>query len=248
MKNVDIQINETSVQKFSVSPKGRNRILREKAVLEALAESPYVPNILSSTDTDDLISLELEYIDGESAKQWLELSENWTVRKLVWEDSRNRLRQYVEAEMDLLRRGVLYRDLNLEHIIFTNSKVVLVDCESAIQKRPNEGDWMLGYGRGTWETMAPEEFSVHGRLTERTATYRVAAFAHLVLAGYVPFVRYDRRSDTYTWRKKHPPKVDSELPKEVRRIFASALARKSIHRHKDPEAFLARLTKYYESI
>lgn len=157
-----------------------------------------------------------------------------------WKVAQKRLAEYVEVEMKLLEHGVMYRDLNLEHVFFTSRGARIIDLEASLIG----GDldvWLLdslASRRGTWETMALEEFRRPAKLTYRTATYRTAVVAHLVLTGELPFVRKPLRHDTHAWRKQHVPDISPELPKSVRKVFMAALSREPANRHKDPRAFL----------
>lgn len=248
MKDIEIEISESTVKKHSQTRAGYLRLSKELTVLQALADSPFAPKVLSSTKKNGSISFTLGYIKGENVKQWLDLKEDWSTRKLSWEEVRGRLSQYVDAEMDLINRGALYRDMNLEHVIFSGSTAMLIDLESTILRDPNVSEWVLSDIRGTHETMAPEEFPGFGKLTERTATYRVAVIAFLALTGRIPFVRGEHRSMTYKWRKQHPPKFKAgELPMAVQRVFASALSRKPAHRQKNPESFFMALEESYDN-
>jgi serine/threonine protein kinase len=172
----------------------------------------------------------MEYVEGENAKDKLGF-DNWKTKKHSWPHAAALLSRYVLAEMDLLSRGIFYRDLNLERILFTDEKAVLIDLEAAVAGEP-EGPWQFEDRRGTWETMAPEEFPGFGELTTRAATYRAAVFAYLAFAGRLPFPRFPLRSQVYAWRKQHIASVAPELPGPVGSVFNSALQREPARRHK----------------
>lgn len=240
MKDVETIIEENYVIKVAQNPSGLIRIAHEATAYGHLIGSPYIANILARTSE----SITLEKFDGQNAKEWLSFNEDWTCKKAEWNIVREKLKQYIEAETDFLDRGVMYRDLNLEHIIFTEDKAVLVDLEEAVFTDSNS--WYFKSRRGTWETMALEEFLRKGQLTKRTATYRVAVVAHLALTGRLPSRRMPLKHDVHQWRKHHNPLIDGHLPKKVRKIFAAALSRKIEHRHKDPKSFYTALEEAYK--
>jgi serine/threonine protein kinase len=241
MKDVIVEIQESTAIKRSTTDAGQKRMNGELISLELLHTSSHVPQILSKTRSP-WINLTLEFIAGQNAKQWLSLDDEWNAVPIEWSSAKTKLKAYVTAEMDLLSRGALYRDLNLEHMIFHGDKVVLVDHEATLTNQDGASqEWYLDNRRGTWDTMAPEEFSGRGKLTRRTATYRTAVVAHLVLTGRLPFERRSLRSDTYKWRRQNPPKVSTRLSKSTRRVFSAALSRKPTHRHKDPATFFEAL-------
>lgn len=246
MNDTSVEVHDSTVIKCAVTVRGNERVAREQAALNFLHDSIHTPKIVDKTNDPD-VSFTLEFIDGENAKQWLVLSDDWQALLLEWSVVKKRLRAYVAAEMDLLSRGALYRDLNLEHLIFQDDTAILIDHESTLINRDGSNSkWQLDDMRGTWETMAPEEFDGRGILTTRTATYRTAVVSHLALTGQLPFERFPHRSDTYKWRRQNPPKVNFQLSKSTRRVFNAALSRKSIHRHKDPVAFFEALQKSIE--
>lgn len=247
MNDVEITITSPNVKKVSVSPDGYRRIVRESRVLDILQQSPYVPNIISKQEVDGGVALEIEYIEGKNGKEWLDLGDDWSANAQPWGMVACPLGSYVDAETDLLDRGIMYRDLNLEHLIFNDSGARLIDLEAAVIKNPGELTWLQDDMRGTWETMAPEEFPVRAELTTRTATYRVAVIAHLALSGRLPFERLPLRSEMHAWRKRYPAAISKDLPIATRHVFTSALARKAIHRHVDPQSFLAALARSYEN-
>lgn len=244
--DVQVEISENVVRKSSLSLAGYDRLRNEWPILDALQESPHVPKLYHAVTQNESVDIFMERIEGEDAKQWLDWKEDWTARERSWDDVKLRLGQYVAAEMDLLARGALYRDMNLEHIIFTRSKAVLVDFEATVFSHVPDR-WFFNDQRGTWETMAPEEFPGYGELTSRAATYRAAVLAHVALSGRLPFPRFPLRSRTHAWRKWHAAQVAPELSKPVRSVFKSALEREPARRHKTPARFLEAMREAQEA-
>lgn len=245
MNNVVVEVIGEKVRKYSTDLLGYQRVVRELEVFKYLQGSRFIPQPIKSSDNGKEASIYMETIQGQSLKQLLGMQDEYLVKPRRWGEAKKFLDKYVAAEMDLLSRGALYRDMNLDHLIFTGNKAVFIDLESTLIN-PRQHAWLLNDMRGTWETMAPEEFPGYGQLSARTATYRVAAVAYLMLVGRLPFRRFPySRSATYRWRLKHGPEVDMGLSKETQRVFKIALARKQIHRHKDPAIFFERLNKSY---
>ena len=229
------------VRKTVVTPHGHERLRREVANLRQLEQTGIVPRILQQTAN----SLDLEYIDGQSMADWLRLQSDWCTAPPPITQASERLRAYVALEMRLLQAGVMYRDLNLQHVIFTPQSVRIIDLEAA-EYNPRGDIWRVTNRRGTYETMAPEEFVLGELLTPRTATYRVAVVAHLALAGQLPF-RFmpGSRRKVYQWRRNHPPEVSSLLPRSVRRVLCAALQPQPVRRHKDPARLLQAISDAY---
>lgn len=233
------------VQKTGIDPRAFFRLTREMWMLRGLERSPHTPRLLSSSAIAH--TLTTEYVAGQAFTEVFAVDEEWNAQPKSWQDAAPYLAQYVTADQDLLSRGFFYRDLNLDHLIFTGEKAVLVDHEETlIDKEEGSKEWYYSSVRGTWETMAPEEFRGYGNLTERTATYRAAVLAHLALSGHLPFPRFPLRRDVHHWRKTHAPQVSRALPKLTRRVLRSALDVKPDHRHASPARFFKALEVTYE--
>ena len=243
--SVTTQVYRTEVIKTATTPDGMERISREHMVLKHLSKTACVAEIYGYLQDDNHAELTIEHMPGESMKTWLQLTDTWDATMLSWDDAKERIGQYIDLEMTLLSNGVMYRDLNLEHVIFTDTGARIIDLEASIVGTAHNDVWRLDNtqsDRGTWETMALEEFRRPALLTERTATYRAAVVAHLAPSGELPFVRRPRKHDTHKWRATHEPAISDTFKKPIKTIFVSALAREPSRRHKSPESFLAALT------
>ena len=246
MKSVITEVSEEATNKYSTDQFGYERIIREQKIFGFLKNCSHVPTIVNMEHDDMKASIKMKTIRGKSLREIIGIKDEYDIEAMSWNAAEKLLKQYIEAEMDLLSRRALYRDMNLEHILFTNNQAFLVDLESTIiSEVPNK--WVLNDMRGTWETMAPEEFSGYGELNPRTATYRVAIIAHILLVGKLPFKRFPAsRSDTHHWRLKNNAEVGGILNKNTQRVFKIALARNHVHRHKDPIGFFKALSDSYK--
>lgn len=244
MKDVTVEITEQHVRKFSSTPLGYARLQNELSIYQSLEGLRSIPKIITVKKTADTIEMTMELIEGQSLKQILDIKDEYISTPIPWNEAKKLIGNYVAVEMELLAKNALYRDLNLDHLIFGDQKAVLLDLESTIVSHSDT--WLLHDMRGTWETMAPEEFPGYGMLTSQTATYRVAIVAHQILTGQLPFKRFPHsRSSTHTWRKRHVVEVSPLLNDAARRVFKAALARQPERRHKDPARFLEKLSKTY---
>lgn len=222
-------VAEGSVYKTAITSHGRKRLRREVANLRRLEQTGLVPRIIAQ----DASGVELEYIAGQSMADWLQLQPDWRAASSAAEVPAH-LQAYVVLEMGLLQAGMMYRDLNLQHVVFTSQGARMLDLEAA-EYSPQGEKWRVTSRRGTYETMAPEEFMLGRVLTPRTATYRVAVVMHLALAGQLPFqFSSGSRRKAYQWRRSHPPEISSKLPYAVQRALQAALQPHPARRHKDP--------------
>ena len=178
--SVTTHVSPVEVIKTATMPDGIERISREHTVLKHLSKTACVAEIYSYAQDGNHAELTIEHLPGESIKTWLQLTDGWDSTMFAWSDAKERIGQYIDLEMTLLSNGVMYRDLNLEHVIFTDTGARIIDLEASIVGTTHDDVWRLDNAqsdRGTWETMALEEFRRPALLTERTATYRAAVIA-----------------------------------------------------------------------
>jgi serine/threonine protein kinase len=241
MNDIRVEHTEDTIVKRAISPRGLVRLRDEQRIYEKLQSCVHIPKVIATTNH----SITVERIEAESLQDIV--GTIYRSNPHAWKEAKPLLNKCIEAETSLLQSGVLYRDLNLQHLLFTDKQAVLIDLEASVVR---EKDDLFHQNdiRGTWETMAPEEFMIRAKLSDATATYRVAVVAHLLLTGRLPFCRYsDSRARMHAWRKSHPPIVSQQLPKPVRKVFMAALSRQPEHQYKNPERFLKALSTAYKA-
>ena len=239
-----VSIGANEVTKTALHPRAHKRLVHEALCLGGYADSPHLPERIGFDP--DTSTLTMRRVDGRSFREVFCVDEDWRGTPMPWSEASIYLEQYIDAETDLLSRGLMYRDLNLDHVMFAGDRAVLLDHEETVGKLQGEKTWHYNSLRGTWETMAPEEFCGHGHLTERTATYRSAVLAHLALSGNLPFPRFPARDDVYRWRKENAPEVSDDFPGSARRVLRAALNPRIHRRQVSPRAFFNELTASYE--
>ncbi len=242
-REVDVSFDTTHgvVTKRALNEKGALRLAWESAALFVLQPSPHTPDMLGYRSRS-FGELSMRYVDGKPFTAVMGMDKNWRCRPMSWATFRPYFEQYVAVEADLLARGALYRDLNPDHLIYArNGHAVLVDHEATLFKTEDMRAWSMHNRRGTWETMAPEEFRPWSEVTGRIATYRAGVLAHVALAGELPFPRLPLREAVYQWRRTHDPLVDATLPHDVQVSLSGALARQPGRRQPDPMTLLHEL-------
>ena len=231
------QNSNGQIRKYALSKAGRDRLQNEFIAYKQLSDNPHIPALINHAFSDEHSELIIEYVDGESLQEWLICDNDYRATPKTWIQAKENLKQFVNAEMSLLNAGVLYRDLNLDHVIFKSSKAYFIDLEASVFKSDATNTYPFNDTRGTWETMAPEEFRGVGDLSERAATYRVAVIAHLVLYGQLPF-DHDATSRSTSNKLRHRPlRLDRSLSKRGRKLFSAALSLEPARRHKNPKSF-----------
>lgn len=231
-------------RKTAVSENDEGRLEQEAAILRHLEGSGLAPKLLRATSK----AVDMEYIEGQSLCDWIHLKDDWSATPVEYSKAKRRLKQYIDLEEGLLDKNVLYRDMNLNHVIFTNKGVKIIDLEAACLREQDEDIWSNHSPRGTWETMAPEEFGDSNLLTRRTASYRSAILIHLVLTGKLPIRRVaESKSETYRIRRKHGAQVDSTLPDLAKRALSASLQVEVSRRHATPLSLWKAVEKAYEN-
>jgi serine/threonine protein kinase len=234
------------VHKRGITPAGSARVAREVLVLEALADSRHVPEVVDVELYDDMqFQMTTRLVSGPTFKEVFEISDSWSCEPQSWESVAPYLGQFVDADMDLMRRGGLYRDLNLNHLVYAEDRAVLLDNEATVMRAEDDDKWWFHNRRGTWETMAPEEFAGRGLLDTSVATYRAAVLSHLALSGTLPFPRFPIREAVHIDRKLHAPQVSRDLPTLAREALRIALDPKEKGRYRTPAELMSVLEAAY---
>lgn len=232
------------MRKTAVHPRVRTRLAFEALCLTGYADSPHLPELIDFNADDH--TLTYRRVRGRRFDQVFGINEQWQGNAKSWSKAKPYLAQYVEAETDLLDRGLLYRGVSPERIVFTGEQAVLLDHDETIGTDPGRGRWHFNSQRGTWELMAPEEFYGRGYLSAETATYRTAAIAHLALAGQLPYARFSDRSEMRATRMQGALDVADSLSKQTQKVIKKGLNIRTYRRHANPSAFFEALTASYE--
>ncbi len=243
------QVNSSTFRKTAEDAYDLERLQRELDVLAALEGSPFAPGLTGNyVAAQPNGYIDIEFISGQDMAEWISFdSETWTSQALEFGAARERLAQFIAAEMDFIARGVIYRDLNPDHIIFSGEKAVFVDLEASSLRLPG-GQWAPANERCTWETMTPEECRGEP-LSVQSTTYSVAVITYLVLSGQLPFRRSDSDSNptqAYRTRSQNPLIIAGNFTPEQRNVFAAALSEDLTKRPETPQAFFGRLTEAFK--
>ena len=151
------------------------------------------PNIAScktlerDRDTGDYY-LVMDYVDGESLRQWMRRQRR--ERTLTLETALPVLRQVAEALDAAHRQGVIHRDIKPDNVkIQTDGTVKVLDFGLAAQIRSSMAH--LANERtaraGTNLYKSPEQWLASTRQGEATDQYSLAVTAYEMLSGRVPF-------------------------------------------------------------
>jgi serine/threonine protein kinase len=232
----------------------KDRLAYEHAVLSA-ANTPGIPKVLSFRaaipELGGLSRLVMERLPGIGLDKFLNLDKMWKSRPLDISSAVKITQGIAESLQALGDAGYLYKDLSLSHIIVDKQdndfKVGLVDVESSLKKNA-QGKASPSTNRGTWETMAPEEFALH-EMSEASSVYSVGVvLAQLVLGrniykpeGAIP----DADSELQAVRELHSklPVLSDISDPSLRVALERALDPKPEHRFQTLQDFVEALPR-----
>jgi serine/threonine protein kinase len=158
-----------------------NSAITEANILESL-DNYYLPKIYNIIETDDVIYVVMEYIEGKSLKEVIHAEGAQTEEDVIkW------ARQLCEA-LDYLhsrKSPIIYRDMKPSNIMLKlDGNIKLIDFGIAREyKTENSKDTM---SLGTRGYAAPEQFDADTQSDERTDVYNLGATLYHIVTGMDP--------------------------------------------------------------
>lgn len=211
---------------------GGPELLVEALVLERV-NSANLPNLKACyADSEGNWNLVTERATGSSLGEMINLRRGWQSDPLEPSRAVNVIREAAKPIRALNKKGIIYRDLNPDHFVFDDQgRVKLVDHARDALPDADGHAWSLEHF-GTWETMAPEEFSHnHGaRLSGATNVYSLGVILYQLLKGRNPFyVSADVGGETEQYEQSYQlhsqPVTDFEgISEQIRAALEVALA------------------------
>jgi serine/threonine-protein kinase len=190
---------------------------------------PNVAAVFDYGETDGVVYLVMEYVDGLSLTRLLE-------RETTLQPARalDIAHQVAEALVAAHELGIVHRDLKPDNIIVAPgkngrdiAKVVDFGIAKAIEEGPAESLTRTGLVIGTPEYMSPEQL-LGDPVDARSDIYSLGCILYQMLTGRRSFdepTREQMIKRRLTERAPHPRDLVSELPKTLDLIVARMLAR-----------------------
>ncbi|MCO1654927.1 serine/threonine-protein kinase [Pseudonocardia humida] len=174
----------------TVDPFARARFERERQVLGALAQHPYIVTLYdSATTADGSPFLVMEYLPGGTLSEQLKQRGTLDVRRVA--DIAVKLCGALETAH---RTGVLHRDIKPDNVLFSRyGEPVLADF--GIARMSGALQTESGVVNATLSHAPPEVLEGHPP-TPRSDVYSLASTLYALLAGKPPFVYGTERSLT----------------------------------------------------
>jgi tRNA A-37 threonylcarbamoyl transferase component Bud32 len=232
--------------RFADNPLFRSMFLDE-ARIAASIEHPNVAQVFDLGESDSLLYLVMEYVDGESLGALMTAASR-RVNESVVVPTGTALRIIADTCAGLHAahglkdakgntRGVVHRDVSPQNILVSvRGEVKVIDFGIAVAKDRIGGDTDAGALKGKLHYMAPEQ-AVREPLGAYTDVFGVGATLYRMLAGHPPF---DAGNDAATLHRliggaPHDP-LPSTVPPLVAAIVDRALDRDPGNRYQSARA------------
>jgi serine/threonine protein kinase len=233
----EVAIKLVNTRPFVNADKLRKRLLREAQMLAKLAHANVV-SIFEVGEHAGEVFLAMEYVDGQSLREWQE-APNRSTDEL--------LRLYVEAGRGLAaahKQGIVHRDFKPDNV-FVDAEgrarvgdfglAHVLDDDVASEAEPGVGSssarvTQTGELLGTLGYMAPEQLC-GGKVDPRTDQYAFCVSLWEAVTGSRP---YDQatRDELLAAMRGTPPRGGERLPNWLRRALEAGLAPAAEGRHR----------------
>lgn len=214
---------------------------REVEVLRSLDHSHF-PHVKTYFEHESSFYLAIDKMPGTALSKLIDLKENWSSDVLDIPESIGIVRRLALGLVALRNAGYYYRDFNLGHILLDDAQISLVDHEADV-KIADDKSAIVDLETGTWETMAPEEFTVGSKMYESTTTYTLAVILYQLTHGQNPFHLEHIENKTMDEMRELSRRLHLEVPQpekftHLKRFFARALQPNPEDRFQDLEDFI----------
>ena len=179
---------------------GGDELAREAGILRTIDDARIPAVVDFESHAGETSMMILNRLPGTPLDQYIHLQPDWRSDPL---DKHEAIRIVIGLSAcfsALKNAGFLYRDLNLGHVLVDGETVNLVDHEWDILLS-DTGNGIVDSLAGTWETMAPEEYTVGNTLNEASNVYTLGTVLLQLVSGRSPFhVSKDDEPDAETRR------------------------------------------------
>ena len=190
---------------------------------------PNVAAVFDYGESEGIVYLVMEYVDGEPVTRILERESTMTPNRAV-----DIAHQVAEALVAAHELGIVHRDLKPDNIIIAPSKngrevakVVDFGIAKAVEEGPNESLTRTGLVIGTPEYMSPEQL-LGDPVDARSDIYSLGCILYQMLTGRRPFDEPTREAmikRRLTEKAPHPRDLVPTLPRTLDLVVARMLAR-----------------------
>ena len=190
---------------------------------------PNVAAVFDYGESDGLVYLVMEYVDGEPLSRLLAREAPFAIERAV--DIARQIADGLGAAHEL---GIVHRDLKPDNILVTRSKsgrevakVVDFGIAKAMQEGAGEALTRTGLVIGTPEFMSPEQL-LGDPIDARSDLYALGCILHLMLTAAPAFDAPTREQMIKRRLSENPPhaqELDPGIPDSIDRVIVKLLAR-----------------------
>ncbi len=220
------------------------RFRRELSIGQRLKQ-PSIPRVLEMGDGESGPYLVLEYVEGQSFRDYLKAHAPLSIDEAV------RIAADLAEALELMHReGVYHRDLKPENLVISSDgSIHIVDFGIALLEGARRITWrFLSDAMGTPDYMAPEQ--IQGKRGDaRTDVYALGIMLYEMVTGSVPFpgdnvlaVMNQHLNATPT----SPHVLNRALPPPIEGIILKALRKDPGERYQSAAAMASDLEHYHD--
>ncbi|MEO8133183.1 MAG: protein kinase [Betaproteobacteria bacterium] len=198
------------------------------------------PNIVTIYDvgeTDDVAYIAMEYLEGESLREFLDTGVVLPMSHIC-----KIARRIAGALYYAHENQVIHRDIKPANIMIARDRDIKI-MDFGIAKVPTGSRTLDGTVLGSPKYMAPEQ--IIGQPTDaRTDIFALGAILYEMLTGRAPFSGENLNAIMYSILHEDPPppsEVTARVPAEFDRIVAKALAKRPEDRYQTAREFASDL-------
>lgn len=218
----------------------RELFVREARVLAHFQDQPGIVAALSVFDEHNTAYLVMEFLKGQTLKQFLESQPE---NRVSFEEAYHMLSPVLSALVAVHEQQWLHRDISPDNIFLTaRGQVKLLDFGAA---RYAAGQQTRSLPVVLKEGYAPaEQYASKGQQGTWTDVYAVAATVYRTITGHVPPPALDRLEED----ELRPASDYAQVPPELDRTLASALEIKMVNRTRTVAEFARQIEMAWRSL
>ena len=192
---------------------------RREAQILASLHHPNLPRVTDYFAEDNLQYLVMDYIEGQTLQELVEVNSNGLEESQVleWADQLLSALEYIHAH------HLIHRDIKPANIRRTpDGRIFLVDFGLAKPYDPdNPRTTAMIHGVGTPEYSPPEQYDPASHTDERSDIYSLGATLYHLLTGQAPVSVTRRTSEPEAFRAPHA--ANDRVSPEVERVVLRAM-------------------------
>lgn len=259
MAEIFLVQDRTTKEKYAIKilhPDRKDSYADKKRFLEEInltkkVQSPYVVKIIDWEWNDDIQYIVMEYIQGETLKEYI-----YSKTKLTVDEAVDFTKQIALGFNSIHKSGIVHRDLKSTNIIVSDhGQIKIIDFGIALTKesdRLTKTDNIIA----SPQYIAPELVSLE-EPTKKSDIYSLGILMYEMLIGSLPFNGKNAVETIIMHRDKEVPHVNkilSTIPQSLTNVIIKATAKKPDSRHstmyelyKDVDSSLS-LERIYEPL